>query len=151
MKYKQTLVGNLAAGLAEKTAGRSNVSPCGAMLARIPGTSMPYDRGLSERLEAICGQRPGMAEKKMFGGIGWMLDGNMVAGVYQDFLIVRVGEEGAKSLLREKFVKPMDITGKPMKGWLMVSPRGYDSDADLRRYTEAAVAFVKTLPPKSYQ
>ena len=89
-----------------------------------------------------------MTEKKMFGGIGWMLNGNMCVGVYKDFLIIRVGEEKAAALLSEPGVCPMDITGKPMKGWLMVAPDGYEEDAALKRYTGAAVDFVKTLPEK---
>jgi hypothetical protein len=112
---------------------------------------MSYDRGLAERLETAFAKRAGMSQKKMFGGIGWLLNGNMVAGVHKDFLIVRVGDAEAVTLLRDKHVKPMDITGKPMKGWLMVSPEGYEEDADLKRYASAALAFVKTLPEKTRQ
>jgi hypothetical protein len=112
---------------------------------------MPYDRGLSERLEAVFSVRAGMTHKKMFGGIGWLLNGNMVAGIYKEFLIVRVGEREAASLLKDKGVRPMDITGKPMKGWLMVSPEGYEDDGDLGRYTSAALAFVRGLPEKTQQ
>ena len=110
-------------------------------------TKMTYDRGLSERLEAIVGGGAGIARRKMFGGVGWLLKGNMVAGVHKDFLIVRVGETRAPLLANEN-VRPMDITGKVMKGWLMISPPGYEDDADLRRYVETALAFATTLPPK---
>jgi len=109
---------------------------------------MPYDPGLAERLEGVAASRPGMAEKKMFGGIGWLLNGNMCAGVYKDFLIVRVGEEKAAALLKGKHVKPMDITGKPMKGWLMVAPKGYEEDSALKRYVKAAIGYVEKLPAK---
>jgi hypothetical protein len=109
---------------------------------------MPYDPGLAERLHGVVARKKGMAEKKMFGGIGWMLNGNMCVGVYKDFLIIRVGEKKAATLSREKGVGPMDITGKPMKGWLMVAPGGYEDDVALRMYADAAFAFVKTLPEK---
>ena len=109
---------------------------------------MPYDPGLNLRLEELLEDRAGFQQKKMFGGIGWMLNGNMCVGVYKDWLITRVGEDAAKELLKEKHVKPMDITGKPMKGWTMVAPEGVAEDADLQRHTELAVAFVNTLPAK---
>jgi len=109
---------------------------------------MPYDPGLAERLHAVVARKRAMSEKKMFGGIGWMLNGNMCVGVYKDFLIIRVGDKKAASLSGGDGVSPMDITGKPMKGWLKVAPDGYDSDAALKLYTKAAIDFVKTLPAK---
>ena len=109
---------------------------------------MPYDRGLAERLEEILDGRSGFQQKKMFGGIGWMQNGNMCVGVYKDWLITRIGESAAVSLFKEKHVKSMDITGKPMKGWAMVAPEGVAQDADLKRHTESAINFVKTLPHK---
>jgi TfoX/Sxy family transcriptional regulator of competence genes len=109
---------------------------------------MPYDPGLAERLEGVVAGRRGMVQKKMFGGIGWMLNGNMCVGVYKDFLIIRIGEEMAAALSREPGVGPMDITGKPMKGWLMVGPDAYEDDTQLNHYANAAIAFVKTLPAK---
>ena len=109
---------------------------------------MPYDSGLAERLEEILEGRPGLQQKKMFGGIGWMLNGNMCVGVYKHWLITRVGESASAKVFKEKHVKPMDITGKPMKGWAMVAPEGVAEDGDLKRHTELAIAFVKTLPTK---
>lgn len=109
---------------------------------------MPYDPGLAERLENILSGRPGFQLKKMFGGIGWMLHGNMCVGVYKDWLITRVGEEAAAKIFKEKYVKPMDITGKPMKGWAMIAPEGVAEDTDLQRHAGMAIAFVSTLPFK---
>jgi TfoX/Sxy family transcriptional regulator of competence genes len=83
---------------------------------------MPYDPILSQRLDALLQGREGFEQKKMFGGIGWLLNGNMCVGVYKDWLITRVGEQAAAELFKEAHVKPMDITGKPMKGWTMVAP-----------------------------
>jgi TfoX N-terminal domain len=109
---------------------------------------MPFDAGLAERLGELVRTRPGMQEKKMFGGIGWLLNGNMCVGVYKDFLIIRVGEETGQRLLGEPHVKAMDITGKPMKGWAMVAPEGYAGDADLKRFVKASLGFVASLPEK---
>ena len=109
---------------------------------------MPFDRGLAERLEEIIQCRAGFEQKKMFGGIGWMLNGNMCVGIYKDWLITRIGEAAAAKMFKEKHVKPMDITGKPMKGWAMVAPEGVTEDSDLNRHVECAIAFVSTLPKK---
>ena len=109
---------------------------------------MPYDLGLAERLYDVVAHKLAMAEKKMFGGIGWMVNGHMCVGVYKDFLIIRVGEERATKFSGEIGISPMDITGKPMKGWLKVAPEGYEENIALKRYTKAAIDFVKTLPPK---
>jgi TfoX/Sxy family transcriptional regulator of competence genes len=109
---------------------------------------MPYDPGMAGRLDDILGGRPGFEQKKMFGGVGWLLNGNMCVGVYKDFLIVRVGEDEARSLLDEPHVRPMDITGKPMKGWAMVEAEGIAEDADLLRHAELAIRFAGTLPAK---
>ena len=109
---------------------------------------MPYDPGLAARLADLVDNRTGMEEKKMFGGIGWMLNGNMCTGVYKDWLIIRVGEEAALKVLKEKHIKPMDITGKPMRGWAMVAPKGYESDNNLERFVNMAADFVKKLPVK---
>jgi hypothetical protein len=107
---------------------------------------MPYDSRLAERLERVLKGRRGFEQKKMFGGIGWMLNGNMCVGIYKDWLITRVGESAGAQILKEKHAKPMDITGKPMKGWVMIDPKGVESDASLKRHADLAVEFVTTLP-----
>ena len=109
---------------------------------------MPFDPGLAERLEEIIDGRTGFEQKKMFGGIGWMLNGNMCVGIYKEWLITRIGEAAGLKMFRGKHVKPMDITGKPMRGWAMVAPEGVVQDADLIRHVECAIAFVSTLPKK---
>jgi TfoX/Sxy family transcriptional regulator of competence genes len=109
---------------------------------------MPYDPGLAERLEEILRGRPGFEQKKMFGGIGWLLNGNMCVGIYIEWLIARVGESAGAKLFKEKHAKPMDITGKPMKGWAMIAPEGIAQDSDLKRLIESAIAFVRSLPCK---
>lgn len=89
-----------------------------------------------------------LIKKKMFGGIGWMLNGNMCVGIYKDTLIARVGDTKAKELLLQPNIKPMDITGTPMKGWIMVTPEGLESDKSLTSITLDALKFVATLEEK---
>ncbi|RMH22265.1 MAG: RNA methyltransferase [Gammaproteobacteria bacterium] len=100
---------------------------------------MSYDPGLAERLAENCAIRPGMDERKMFGGIFWMLHGNMCAGVFKDWLIIRVGVERAQGILKEPCAKEMDITGSVMKGWVMIDSVGLQEDCDLDRYVQHAV------------
>ncbi|MBI1388495.1 MAG: RNA methyltransferase [bacterium] len=109
---------------------------------------MPYDAGLAARLEDLLLDRDGFECKKMFGGIGWLLTGNMCVGVYKDWLIARVGESAAAPLLGRDCVKPMDVTGKPMKGWLMISLDGLEDDDSLEEYVDLSTRFVENLPPK---
>jgi TfoX/Sxy family transcriptional regulator of competence genes len=86
--------------------------------------------------------------KKMFGGICHLLNGNMVCGVYKDFLILRLGEEESVRALKQSDTRPFDITGKPMRGWVMVEARGFKTDEKLKSWLIKARTFVKTLPPK---
>ena len=107
---------------------------------------MPYDQELDDRLNAaIAGW--GTTRKKLFGGTCDLLNGNMLCGVYKDNLILRLGTEDAERALTRPHVKPFDISGKPMKGWIMVGKAGV-SDADLRQWLAEARRFVETLPPK---
>ncbi|WP_434111347.1 TfoX/Sxy family protein [Methylocaldum sp. GT1TLB] len=109
---------------------------------------MPYDPELAERLAYLLAGRDGMQETKMFGGVGWLLSGNMCIGAYKEYLVLRVGTETADRLLKMRHVKPMDITGKPMKGWVMVAPAGYVDEEALAGFIENAFDFVSILPPK---
>ena len=84
----------------------------------------------------------------MFGGFGYLLNGNMCVGIHKDTLIIRVGLERAGQVLNEPHVRPMDLTGRVMKGWATVEPDALSADADLLRYCQYALDFVKTLPPK---
>jgi len=109
---------------------------------------MAYDEGLAQMVRELLEEEDGYVEKKMFGGIGFLLHGNMAGGVLQDFLIVRVGPENYDQLLKLPETRPFDITGRPMKGWLMVTQAGYESDADLAAWVERGAAFALSLPPK---
>jgi hypothetical protein len=109
---------------------------------------MAYDEGLATRVRDVLGDRPGLAEKKMFGGLDFLLHGNMACGVRGDDLIVRVAAEAADAAQDEPGTRPFDLTGRPMKGWLLVDPGGHAEDEDLRRWVDRGVAYASSLPAK---
>ena len=109
---------------------------------------MAYDKALPERLAKIIASRSGMREKRMFGGICYMLNGNICVGIYKDNVIVRIGKDVAEKIMKESHVKPMDITGKTMKGWAMIESNWIVKDKGLERFCNYAIEFVGTLPPK---
>ena len=109
---------------------------------------MAYDEGLVQRLDEQLDGRRGVTQKKMFGGMCYLLYGNMFVGVVKNSLMVRVGPHGDAEALRLPHARPMDFTGKPMKGYVFVDPGGFDADADLAAWVERAVRFVSTLPKK---
>jgi len=108
---------------------------------------MPFDEELAERVRAEFARKKNVTEKKMFGGVGWLLNGNMCVGVWKHWLIARLGDDSADAL-RDPNVREFDITGKPMRGWVMVEPAGVASDEELRDWVTRCVAFVRTLPAK---
>lgn len=107
---------------------------------------MAYDKKLDARVSKIVADW-GATTKKMFGGTCHLLQGNMLCGVNTDQLIVRLGVEAGTAALKEPHTRQMDITGRPMKGWVIVSPQGYAGEA-LDGWLERARQFVSTLPPK---
>lgn len=109
---------------------------------------MAYDEGLAERIRETLDEQPNLVEKKMFGGVGFMLQGNMACGVHKDMLIVRVGPERYEGTMSYPHTLPFDMTGRAMKGWVMVEPGGFESDADLKDWVKQGVDFSLTLPPK---
>lgn len=109
---------------------------------------MAFSESLAQRIRASLAGKKGIAEKKMFGGIGFLLNGNMLVGVWKNSLIARLGQEAGEKALTEDSVRPFDITGKAMKGWVLVEPDGIESDGQLRAWIERAMAFVKGLPEK---
>jgi TfoX/Sxy family transcriptional regulator of competence genes len=109
---------------------------------------MAYDEGLATRVRDVLGDRPGLVEKTMFGGLAFLVHGNMACGVRGDDLMVRVSPEVADAALAEPGVRPFDMTGRPMKGWLLVTPDGHAEDDDLRRWVDRSLAHAGSLPPK---
>lgn len=109
---------------------------------------MAYDEGLAQRVREVLAVEPGLTEKRMFGGIAFMLDGNMACAVTNDDMMVRVGTEGTDVLLAQPGVRVSDMAGKPMKGWLLVSADATAEDEDLAGWVGRGVAFARSLPPK---
>ncbi len=109
---------------------------------------MAYDSDLAQRLRDILNEKAGFNEKKMFGGICYLLHGNMACGILNDDLIVRVGPKEYENALKLPNTRKFDITGKPMKGWVMVSFKGHYPEADLFEWVQRGVNFVLSLPPK---
>jgi TfoX N-terminal domain len=109
---------------------------------------MAYDEGLATRIRELIGAESGLAEKKMFGGLAFLLDGNMACGVRGDDLIVRTDPDGHEAALAETGARPFDLTGRPMRGWIMVGADGHAEDDDLRRWVDRGVGYARGLPPK---
>ena len=109
---------------------------------------MAYDQSLEQRISELLGSQPGLVTKKMFGGVGFMLHGNMACGVYQQYLIVRVGPQRYEQALAQPHTRIFDITGRPMKGWVMVAPAGCASEDALQSWTQQGIEFALTLPAK---
>lgn len=111
---------------------------------------MAYDEKLAERVRLrLADLGGGVQEMKMFGGIGFLLRGNMCCGVNGADLVIRLSPEDADDLLADPSVRPMDITGRPMRGWLYVSPVGVRTTRQLGGWVDRAVAFASSLPPKA--
>ncbi len=110
---------------------------------------MPYDELLAIRVRAAISPLPGLKEKKMFGGVCYLVNGNMACGVYKDDLIVRVGKEKFQEALSRPHTKLFDITGKALKGWVMVEPQGCATQPDLKAWVEQGLAFACSLPAKA--
>ena len=109
---------------------------------------MAYDERVALRVRMELGELPGWEEKKMFGGVGFIVLGNMAVGVLGSDLIVRVGAAEYAQTLAQPHVKVFDMTGRPMTGWVLVSPGGYEAEEDLRRWIDQGVTFALSLPPK---
>jgi TfoX/Sxy family transcriptional regulator of competence genes len=107
-----------------------------------------YDQELADRVRELLAPRQAVSEREMFGGIGFMVGGNMACGVHGEELIVRLGSEEGARALEEETVRPFDLTGRPMKGWMLVEPIGHGEDDDLRRWVGLGVAYARSLPPK---
>jgi hypothetical protein len=106
-----------------------------------------YDEDLADRVRRVFPEAGAVSERKMFGGVAFMLGGHMVCGVVRDTLMLRLGPEGSERALARPHVRPMDFTGRPSRGAVFVEPEGL-TDAALRRWVDSAVAYARTLPPK---
>jgi len=109
---------------------------------------MAFDERLAERIRGSLGRRKGLAEKKMFGGIAFLLNGNMCVGVHKSELIVRLAPEGTDAALAQPHTKRFDLTGRPMKGWILVEQAGLKTDAKLGKWVQVAAKYASALPAK---
>jgi TfoX/Sxy family transcriptional regulator of competence genes len=109
---------------------------------------MAYDEELAERVRDALAPRSELTERKMFGGIAFMIGGNMAVGVINDDLMVRLDPTDAEQALSEPHTRPMDFTGRPMKGMLFVDSNGTRSDEDLAGWVDAGADFAASLPAK---
>lgn len=109
---------------------------------------MAYDEGLAERLREIYGAAGGATEKKMFGGLAFMVNGHMSCGVVNDTLMARVGPETYQQALDLPYAREMDFTGKALRGFVYVAPEGIESDPELESWVALSLRFVRSLPPK---
>jgi TfoX/Sxy family transcriptional regulator of competence genes len=109
-----------------------------------PG-AMAYDEGLAERIRSTLEAEREITEKKMFGGVAFLLRGKMFVGIVKDDLMVRVGPVEYENALENQFARPMDFTGKPMAGYVFVAPEGTEDDDALERWVRLGLNFASTL------
>lgn len=109
---------------------------------------MAFDEGLADRIRDVVADRLDVTEKRMFGGLAFLVNGNMAVGVHHDDLMVRLPAEEHEAALGEPGARVFDMTGRPMKGWLVVDAAALAEDDDLRRWVGRGVAFACTFPPK---
>lgn len=109
---------------------------------------MAYDEGLAQRIREALEERSDVSEKRMFGGVAFLVRGNMCCGVARENLMVRVGPEDYDDALGQPHAREMDFTGRAMKGFVYVAAEGVEDDGDLHGWVERGVAFAGSLPPK---
>jgi TfoX/Sxy family transcriptional regulator of competence genes len=109
---------------------------------------MAFDENLAARIRTALARKKGIEEKKMFGGLGFLLNGNMLVGVWKTSMIVRLGPEKSEAALLEPHVGEFNITGKAMKGWVIVETDGVTDDGAVQEWVRRALTFVGKLPAK---
>jgi TfoX/Sxy family transcriptional regulator of competence genes len=107
-----------------------------------------FDEQLAKRIRTHLGKRPGLSEKKMFGGIAFLMKGNMCCGVHRDALIVRLDPADTDRALAEPHTRVFDLTGRPMKGWVLVEPEGLATGPHLGKWVDRAAKYAGSLPAK---
>ena len=108
---------------------------------------MAYDLDLANRIKSLLVDE-GIVERKMFGGVGYLLHGNMVCGVHGENLIARVGPQHNANALKEPGAHPFDMTGRPMTGWVEIDKAAIEEEKSLNKWIQMAVRYCQTLPPK---
>ena len=109
---------------------------------------MAYDEAIAERVRKVLRRSKDITEKRMFGGLSFLLSGNMCCGVVDKDLCLRLGNEGAREALKERHTRQMDFTGKPLGSMVYVGPAGFRTNDDLESWVKRAVSYTELLPPK---
>ena len=109
---------------------------------------MAYDEDLADRVREQLASEPALMEKAMFGGLAFLLEGNMAVGLSGDELMVRVGPDASDDALARPHTRPFDMTGRPMKGWILVAAEGVAEKRDLSAWVARGVDFARSLPAK---
>lgn len=109
---------------------------------------MAFDEQLAARVRRLLATRKGLSEKQMFGGLAFLLNGNMSCGIHRDELIVRIDPSAADSALSGAGARVFDITGRPMKGWLLVNASAIKDETALAKWVRRSVDYASTLPKK---
>ena len=109
---------------------------------------MAFNEALAARVRELLGTSEGVVEKRMFGGLAFLVHGNMSVGIHGNELIVRIEPGRTDQAIQESGVRIFDITGRPMQGWLLVSASALESKAALRKWVSKGVAYAQSLPPK---
>lgn len=110
---------------------------------------MAYDEELAERVRKLVKGQKGLVEKKMFGGMAFLVGGNMSVGIHKDELIVRLAPEETDTALKEPGARIFDVTGRPMQGWLLIGGAGTKAPKSLERWVRRGVAYAASLPKKA--
>jgi len=109
---------------------------------------MPYNMELEQRLDRFTDRLGKFTKKKMFGGICYLMNGNMVFGIHRQSLVIRTSTERAEELLKGEHVSLFDMTGRPMKGWLLISPNGLETEEKILELLNLCIEYVSILPKK---
>jgi TfoX/Sxy family transcriptional regulator of competence genes len=107
-----------------------------------------YNIDLEDRIDHLTDRIGEIAKKRMFGGVGYLINGNMCFGIHKESLVLRTSSEISEELMRSEYITPFDITGKPMRGWVLVSPDALESEDELLDMLRSGVKFAETLRKK---
>src|SRR5262245_57292098 len=118
------------------------------LCAEAKGEWMSFDESVANRVRTALASQKGMTERRMFGGLAFLLNGNMCCGVLKDELVLRLGPDRAEAALKQPHVREMDFSGKPMKSMVYVEPGGFATQAKLSKWLRRAVEFTSALPSK---
>ena len=109
---------------------------------------MAYDQDLASEIRAHIGEHPALTEREMFGGIAFMIGGNMAVGVTGDDLMVRVGKDAHDEAEARPGARMFDLSARPMRGWIVVAPEGFSTETELAAWIDQGVAYAESLPAK---